>query len=321
VETRQHSLLPLRLETQWHERVWGGDRLARRQGTVPIGEAWIVHEANKIIAGPLTGKTLAEATATLGWDLLGEAARVRDDARFPLLIKLIDTAEWLSIQVHPDDFAARELEGPLERGKTEAWYILDAGPESEIVAGVRSDVDDASLARAIHESTIEEVVLRHAVAADDFVYIPAGTIHALGPSLMIYEVQQSSDLTYRVYDWSRPATAGRALHIDKSARVARATNELVIGSASELADGDVGTLLDTDFFVLRQVAAAAKDVVLDPNGVSFQAVTASQGQFTVEGHGWNEALEIWQTIVIPATAGPYRLVPHEPSRALISSLA
>ncbi len=134
-----------------------------------------------------------------------------EGAVFPLLIKLLDPADWLSIQVHPDDALAREIEGEGFRGKTEAWYVLDAEPGAELIAGVRTGTAAGDVHAAIRNGSLDTMLERHSVRAGDSLLVEAGLIHALGPGIFIYEVQQNSDLTYRVSDWGRPASSGRAL--------------------------------------------------------------------------------------------------------------
>lgn len=314
------QLQPFTLDTQWHTRVWGGDRLAAPRNSTPIGEAWVVHDANRITSGPLAGLTLAEATERFGWSLLGNEAERRGDPAFPLLIKLLDTADWLSIQVHPDDHHAAALEGPGHRGKTEAWFILDATPDAELIAGVRPGVSAERLQAAIYDGTIESLLERHRVQAGDVVFIPAGAVHALGPGLLIYEVQQSSDLTYRVFDWNRPASAGRALHLEKSAAVARVDDEVACVPAPDIGHGQIAVLLQNPFFTLRLLAAAAHPLTLDPRGETFHAVTAIDDDLVVESGALSVNLARWESLLVPATAGPYRITAREPARALIASL-
>ena len=133
--------------------------------------------------------------------------------RFPLLVKLLDPAGWLSVQVHPDDALAHRLGGPDAVGKAEAWYVIEADPDAELLVGVRPSVREADLREAMRRgAATTDLLARQAVAAGDAVMIPPGTLHAVGPGVLLYEVQQPSDLTYRVDDWGRPATPDRPLH-------------------------------------------------------------------------------------------------------------
>ena len=137
------TLEPLRLETVYRDYVWGGNRL--KPGHSPIAEAWVVYENNKILKGPLSGKTLAQAAEMYGTDLLGEKSVAATGTRFPLLIKILDCAQWLSLQVHPDNAIAEQLEGPGQFGKAEAWYFIDAEDGSEILCGLQPGTSSQDL--------------------------------------------------------------------------------------------------------------------------------------------------------------------------------
>lgn len=207
------------LKAQPVGRVWGGSRIAQKLGLQPkepIGELWLAYDQNRIRSGLLAGRTLAEALPELGAGFLGKAAYDRYGLELPLLIKFLDTAEWLSVQVHPDDaYAHREEAASGFHGKTEAWYILEG--EGELVYGLRQPMERESLSRAAQDGTLWDKLQREWVVAEQAIPVPAGTIHALGPGLLLYEVQQRSDLTYRLYDYGRP----RELHLEKALEVAR----------------------------------------------------------------------------------------------------
>src|SRR5205085_5578966 len=167
---RTEAGLPaLRLSPAYRERVWGGRRLAPNAAgrAAPVGEAWLVHERNRVATGRQAGSTLAEVAAGLGEALLGRRAAARTGARFPLLIKLLDTADWLSLQVHPDDAQAARLEGPGQFGKTEAWHILEAAPGAELICGLRPGTTPDPLAADIRKGTIHEPAQRPAARAGD----------------------------------------------------------------------------------------------------------------------------------------------------------
>ncbi|HEV2764515.1 MAG TPA: type I phosphomannose isomerase catalytic subunit, partial [Pyrinomonadaceae bacterium] len=208
------------LEPQYRERVWGGQRL--KAADPPVGEAWVAFEESRVSGGAHAGRTVGELSDVYGAPLLGREVASRYGPRFPLLVKLLDCADWLSVQVHPNDEQARRMVGPREFGKTEAWHFLEVEPGATIYAGVKRGTTAEALAEAIRAGRVLDVCERFEVRAGETVYIPAGTLHALGPGLLLYEVQQSSDTTYRVYDWDRPAKEGRKLHVEESAAVADA---------------------------------------------------------------------------------------------------
>src|SRR5215210_4518253 len=220
------------LEPQYRERVWGGQRL--KAADPPVGEAWVAFEESRVVAGVHAGRTVAELAAEYGEELLGREVFEAYGTRFPLLVKLLDCADWLSVQVHPNDEQAQRLVGPGEFGKSEAWHFIEAEPGASIYAGVKQGTGKEELEEAIRAGRVLEVAERLEVKAGETVYIPAGTLHALGPGLLLYEVQQSSDTTYRVYDWDRPASAGRKLHVEESVAVTDPRKVVAVQPAPEL---------------------------------------------------------------------------------------
>lgn len=294
-------LLPL--TPQYKERVWGGQRLHPSASGTPIGEAWIAYGESVVSAGTAQGQTLDQLLLANGPDLLG--ARADPQAGFPLLIKLLDCADWLSVQVHPNDAQARSMVGPGERGKTEAWHMLQATPGAEILAGVKAGTTPEGLAQAIRGGTVLEVAERHAVEAGDTVFIPANTLHALGPGLLLYEVQQSSDTTYRVYDWDRPTSAGRALHLEESVAVTRAElqGDLRPGTQTH----GQGELTASEYFVLEGVKLAGQPYRANTHGQSFQIVTVTAGEVKLSSGSETLRLATFQTALVTAAAGAYSL--------------
>jgi mannose-6-phosphate isomerase len=308
----------MRLEPQYREYIWGGSRL--RPAIVPTAEAWVVYEHDLITNGALTGRTVGEATAEFGAELLGSRAYARTGDRFPLLVKLLDCAAWLSLQVHPNDEQAKKMEGADQFGKTEAWHFIEASPGAEILCGLRSGTTAEQLAPAIRSGGLLELMQRFTVQTGDSIFIPAGMIHALGPGLLLYEVQQTSDITYRVYDWGRPATSTRQLHVDKSIMVAdpQASSQMLHSPAQ--AEGIPQTLVSCPFFTLQMLAGSEKRFYLDTQGESFHALTVISGGALVEGHGWRIDLSRFQTTLIPAACGEYQILPEGKMQVLKSSV-
>ena len=177
---------PFRTIPYLSERVWGGTRLTP-PGSPPIGESWLVGPWSRTGGGPAPDATLDELAAVHGARLVGNDARWPD--RFPFLAKLLDPAEWLSIQVHPDDEQAQRLEGPGGVGKTEAWYVLEAEPGAAILLGIRPDVPPAAVLAGIRRGDLAGLLVRRTVSAGEAYPVPAGTIHAVGPGALLYEVQ------------------------------------------------------------------------------------------------------------------------------------
>ena len=212
------QIYPLSFEPVYKDYIWGGRNLGTKLGRkIPPGivaESWEVaahpHGQSKVASGPLAGYPLDALTERLGERLMGQAA---GSPNFPLLVKLLDSTRWLSVQVHPDDTYAREHAGEL--GKTELWVILHAEPGAELIYGLKAGVDREQLSQAAADGAIEPLLHCVSIRAGDAIYLPAGTVHALGPGAIVAEIQQNSDTTYRLYDWGRTGTDGtaRPLHI------------------------------------------------------------------------------------------------------------
>jgi mannose-6-phosphate isomerase len=220
-----HPLYPLTFEPIFKSMLWGGRRLPGFLGKPaphddPVGEAWVLSDVDgnlsTVAAGPLAGRTLRDLIGEYRLDVFGPHAP--PDGRFPLLLKFIDARRELSVQVHPNDEQAERLVGPGKRGKTEAWVILDADPAtSKIYAGFRPGVSADAFRSAMAAKAAPDTLHSFTPKAGECVFLPAGTVHAIGANILLFEVQQTSDITYRLYDWDRlDARTGkpRDLHVE-----------------------------------------------------------------------------------------------------------
>ncbi len=216
-------LYPLTFRPIFKERIWGGRNIERLYGkalppNVAIGESWEISDRpgdESIISnGPLAGKSLHWLMENHVADLLGEAA-LGTTNRFPLLIKILDAQEKLSLQVHPPANKARELGG---EPKTEMWFIADATPTADLFVGLRNGTTRAEFEEKVRSGTVADCFHRIPVKAGDSIFLPSGRVHAIGAGNVIFEIQQNSDTTYRVFDWDRVEPNGqrRELHVDKS---------------------------------------------------------------------------------------------------------
>ncbi len=204
--------------------VWGGERIASFKGVAGeqahVGESWelsgVAGSESVVAEGPAAGMTLPALLAQKGAALVGRKNFERFGKEFPLLVKFIDARDDLSIQVHPDDAMAARLHG--KRGKTEMWYILDAEPKASLIAGFSKVITPEEYDRLIRENRITEVLASHPVQAGDCFFLPSGRVHAIGRGTLLAEIQQTSDITYRVYDYGRMGLDGkpRQLHIDEA---------------------------------------------------------------------------------------------------------
>jgi mannose-6-phosphate isomerase len=310
------SLYPLKLIPQPSERLWGGSRLgtfvpgfADLKTKEPIGEAWLVYADNNIANGALAGQTLQQVASQYREQLLGTVSVEHYGSKVPLLAKFLDPSQWLSIQVHPDDTYALTKEthtGYL--GKTEAWYVLDAKHDSSIIWGFKQAVTKEQVREAIAKGTLEDYMNYVPVQRGDVIYNPAGTVHALGPDVFIYEIQQSSDLTYRLYDFNRKDGSGnlRELHVDKALEVSslkasqgakRQTFEVLPGMIE---------LVRTEFFVLEKWTIDGK-VSLTTEQESLELLTVIDGSLTLQTQTEVLQLTLAESVVLPASLGKYEL--------------
>ncbi|MGC2422277.1 MAG: type I phosphomannose isomerase catalytic subunit [Candidatus Acidiferrales bacterium] len=225
------TLSPARLDPVFHLRPWGALSLAplfpqESQLAEPIGEAWMTSSDSRFADGHFAGKTLGQAWLEMPPEWAGTQAQRTLDTRspFPLLVKFIFAEDKLSVQVHPDDaYASKHEQAAGGRGKTEMWYIIAARPGAEVLAGLKPWVTRENFVHAIADASVEECLERVPVSAGDAIFVPAGTVHSIGPGLVLCEIQQQSDLTYRVYDYDRRDAQGqsRPLHIEKALEVIR----------------------------------------------------------------------------------------------------
>jgi len=311
-------LSPLQLRSSLHETIWGGRNLERFAGKIlppgaRIGESWETETNCTIMNGPLVGQTLGEAVATLQGALLGTRPMAIFGQRFPLLAKFIDAQDKLSVQVHPDDaYAAQHEHGEL--GKTEAWYILHAEPGAALVHGWQRVTSAPEVRQAIETQSLETLLHYEPVQAGDVIFVPAGTVHAIGAGIVLYELQEYSDITYRLYDYGRIGANGkpRDLHIAQSLAVMRydPTAQVKIWPLvlADSAEARRRLLVSCRYFQMEEVDIAGS--LLDAtDGSSCIILSVLAGEVTLQTATSAAPLTLRQgnTCVIPAAIGDYRL--------------
>lgn len=279
-----------------------------------------MYAGNCVSSGGYAGLTLADLSERFGADLLGARALRATGGRFPILVKLLDPAQWLSVQVHPNDEQARQLEGAGSVGKTEAWHILESEPNASLLAGVKPNVSAAALQAAIRNGTVLDCARKFFSKQGDTLFIPAGTLHALGPGLLIYEIQQASDITYRVYDWGRPQTETRKLHIEQALVACDPSAQPQMIPAPSLLDGEAKTLTECEYFKLEILLAGESAAQCNTGGESFHALTLFEGQSQVRAGALSFLLNKFETLFIPASCGAYEIAPIKKSRLLRASV-
>mgnify|MGYP001816532193 FL=1 len=296
---------PLRFRPILKRTIWGGRRLGDQLGK-PIGtesdyaESWEVvdHGTDQSVVenGELADHSLAELIARDRQWLLG---RDSTDDSFPLLLKYLDCNRVLSVQVHPDDTYGRTMTPP-DLGKTEAWYIVASEPDSQIYAGLKSGVDREQLQRAVESGETESVLYAFHPEAGDVVFIPAGTVHALGAGLLVAEIQQSSDTTFRLFDWNRVGADGkpRDLHIRESLEVTDYDRGPVHPRRADPDSAGWQELVSCDKFILRAIHGGVAPIAGDGK---FHIVTVPRGGATLHVESESVALRVGETLLLPAS--------------------
>jgi mannose-6-phosphate isomerase len=298
------KLYPLLLEPKLVPLIWGGDTLVRRYGKhgdphIAIGESWECWDENRVLNGVHTGKTIAELREELKEELVGSL----DSARiFPLLTKIIDAQQSLSVQVHPDDSYARRIE-KQPNGKTECWYILETQPDATLVLGWNRDTSrDEYLAR-VQDGTLGELLHHIPVHSGDVFYVPAGTLHAIGAGIVLFEVQQASDLTYRIFDWNRVGSDGkpRPLHLEKAADVLEYRQSRTESHpAAHVPNQNGRTVLMADrYFTLERMECDTHARALD-TGNAPTVLMALGTRMVLEANGATVSLPAYCTALLPA---------------------
>ena len=288
-----------KLKPSFKDYIWGGTRLRDEWGKEcnfdRVAESW---EVSCHKNGPSrlteTGETLSDYLASHP-----EAMGTRHAGKeFPILIKLIDAYDNLSVQVHPDNAAAEELEGA--QGKTEVWYVVDALPGAKLIFGLSREVSREELKGKIADGSLSEVLNEEEVHPGDVFFIPAGTLHGIGKGCLIAEIQQNSDITYRVFDYNRVGKDGkpRELHVEKAVKVATLTP-----TRRQLPRGDV--VADCPYFTVRKQSLSGEDTLFAVKE-TFRAVLVLSGEGTVGG----QAAKKGDAFFLPAGEGSVPISGH-----------
>lgn len=317
-------LYPLRFEPILKELIWGG----RRLGTVlnkPLGagsryaESWEVSDhrddVSRVADGPLAGTSLRDLIRDRGEELLGEGVGPRE--QFPLLVKYIDAHQVLSVQVHPDDERGKRLAN--DNGKTETWVVLHSEPGSVIYAGLRDGVTRRDFARALEAGEVEPLLHRFDARPGDCILIPAGTVHAIGAGVLLAEIQQMSDATFRVHDWGRVGPDGqpRTLH---PAEALESTDfeagpvSPIAARPERIAGGTRERLARSPFFALERLRLDGPAPVGD--GRRFTILLGLSGTADVVHEGGTTPLGFGETLLLPASLRVCRVAPRGEAEVL-----
>lgn len=298
------------------QTVWGGTRIKPLKGldadTMPIGESWeisgITNRESVISNGALAGLTLTEAISQCGAELLGSHIYKRSSNNFPLLVKIIDAARDLSIQVHPNEQLARQRHG--EYGKTEMWYVMNAEPGASLLLGFNKAITPEEYHQRVLDGTITDVLARHEVKTGDVFFIPAGRVHAICGGIMVCEIQQSSDITYRIFDYNRVGLDGkpRQLHIDEAKEALDYRVYPTYRTEYTHPENGAVRVVDCPYFAVNVVCtntSLRRDLMAED---SFVTLTCLDGQCSITTDNGNTiTLPYGSSCLIPAVAAHYTI--------------
>ena len=297
------QVYPLKFGPIYKERIWGGDKLREVFGReMPkgkcIGESWeladLPEDKSKVVNGELVGETIDSVIRKYTKEITGAE---QFKLPFPLLIKLLDCGDVLSVQVHPDDVTCKRMgKGDF---KTECWYIIQAQPSAVIYKGLKKGTKKEKFAQAIKDGTVEQLLIKVPVKVGECHFLPAGTPHAIGAGLLIAEIQTPSDTTYRVFDWNRVDDKGnpRPLHIEEAIESIHFDP-----SGDNLSVASVGRLVDSEYFkVDKGHQARSCEMLLSPG--KMKTIMIMSGFGTIAGNGNTVEFEAGDTILIPAAYG------------------
>ncbi|NOZ27630.1 MAG: class I mannose-6-phosphate isomerase [Chloroflexi bacterium] len=320
-------IYPLTFEPQFRDYIWGGRNLEAFGRKLPPGivaESWEISghfsSPTAVDAGPYKGRLLTELLPELGIDLVGRRNQAAlERGKFPLLVKLLDANQDLSVQVHPDDEYARVHENG-ELGKTEMWYILRAKPGARLIYGLRRGVTREDFLRALQEGDLERCLHYLPVREGDVVFIPTGTVHALLAGLVVVEIQQNSDATYRVYDWNRVGPDGkpRPLHIEKAMDVIdfnRVEPGAVRPEPVEVRDGFRREVITRcPYFIVEKIELTAGERFSGAcTGDTFEIWGCVRGEAAVTWAGDPVILPTVRFTLLPAALGEFAVEAREPA--------
>ena len=319
--TKKGQIYPFLFHPNLHSVVWGGNRLKpwKKLGedTLPIGESWevsVVPSSTSIISnGVYAGRKLSEIIELFPEKILGVNVASQYGGQLPLLVKFIDADKDLSIQVHPDDLMAQRVHGKM--GKTEMWYVIDAAPNAALYAGFKEEISKEEYKQRIADGTIVDVLARHEVKPGDVFYIPAGRVHAICGGILWAEIQQSSDLTYRIYDYNRLGIDGklRELHTELASQALDYSVEHDYRTHYPTRENSANLVVDTPFFTVRvnEISQPIHRNLIKYDSFIISMCIKGICRIRVRETGEEIRLKEGYSCLIPAFVADYDIIPDE----------
>jgi mannose-6-phosphate isomerase len=318
------KLYPLKFNPILKDKIWGGSKLQKlfdkNADSDNLGESWelsgIKGDESMVTNGALSDKSLVDLIETYKSELLGKKVFEKYGSNFPLLFKLIDANDNLSIQVHPDDEMALKRHNSF--GKTEMWYVVDAEPEGGLIVGFKEDCTQEIYKKALSEGKVESLLQKVNVSKGDVFFIPAGLVHAIGKGVVVAEIQQSSDITYRIYDFERKDAEGneRELHVDQALDVInfKASKNPKIDYKST--KNESIQLAQCNYFTTNKLELSESLVINYADIDSFVVYMCLSGSFKVESTSAVLQVNAGDTVMIPANIDTIKLIPETEAELL-----
>lgn len=320
-----NNLYPLKFKPIFKDKIWGGQKVRTLFGQdfSPLrncGESWVLSaygdDISEVSNGFLAGNNLNELVEIYMGDLVGEKVYDKFGDEFPLLIKLVDANDWLSIQVHPDDEMAQRLGHP--NGKTEMWYVVDADEGSQLISGFNRGITKEEYLNCLEDKNLKSILNFENVSAGDVFNMPAGRVHAMGPGILIAEIQQTSDLTYRIYDFDRVDEKGmtRELHTDLALEAIDFKHYNSYRTDYEPEFNKTVNLVAAEYFSTSLIHFGTP-VVKDYSGIdSFVVLFCVGGSCVAEFNSETETIRGGEVLLVPAQTEQVKLIPNAVARIL-----
>ena len=312
------TLYPLKFTPIVKDKIWGGSKLKtlfdKPGATDKTGESWELsgHDNDQSVVsnGFLAGNNLQELIEIYMGELVGDNIYQQYGLTFPLLFKLIDANDNLSIQVHPGDEVAAERHNSF--GKTEMWYIMDADPDGELVIGFKEECSKEQYLKAMEDGTLEDILQRVKVEKGDVFFIPAGLVHAIGKGVVLAEIQQTSDITYRIYDYKRVDDQGneRELHTEEAVDVIDYSASRNPKTIYNKAFNELSNLVTCEYFTTNVIRFNEELTRNYGQLDSFEVYMCVEGNFEIECHGVKTPVVKGETVLIPANIDEIHLIPQ-----------
>ena len=317
-------LYPIQFKASFHYRIWGGnglrDKLHKPFKEENIGESWEISTVPNFVSevenGCLKGKNINDLIAEFGTDFLGTKVSGKFGKEFPLLIKYIDADAPLSVQVHPDDAFAQKHHKSF--GKTEMWFIMETEPDAEIIIGFKKGTTKEMYQQKLEEGKLEDILETVQPEKGDVYYIPAGRVHAIGKGITLAEIQQTSDVTYRIYDYNRIDKDGktRELHTEKALEVSDFNSIEEPRTLYSNTENKLVNVIESPFFNTSKLSFN-QTFTTEFSAESFTIYICTNGNFSFEFQSEQYLVKKGETILIPACITDHKLIPEENAEVLM----